>query len=388
MIKDFFDRPFTLHRVAKIGFIVLFAYLGIWLLKTLSPILIPFFMAWLFAYMMMPLVRFFQYKCRLRSRILSVIIVLVLVAGVLTGLFFLVWPSIVSEATRGWELIQRYASYDSLKSILPEPLRSKLSEYPDVESILAELNLESIADTVQKLFKRSASILAGTFSLIKSAAVIFIFLLYLIFIMIDYEKLSSGAMKLLPENLHNFANEAGHNVRYYVTNYFKGQSLIALCVGVLLAIGYYIQGLPLGISLGLLIGLFNLVPYLQTVGVIPIVFLGLLHSANTGQSVWLVFLISFGILGLVQLIQDTFLTPKIMGKTMGMRPAVILLSLSIFGYLFGLLGMLFALPATMIIYTYHMKYVVGKPIEEGGLLREKRAPEWKVKLQKRKKFRS
>lgn len=383
MLKDFFDKPFTLDRLSRIFFTFLIVAVLVFIIRGLSSILVPFALAWLTAYMLMPLVYFFQNTCHFKSRILSLMTVLIIVASVLTGLFLLLWPSLSQEVNKAWDLINTYANYDSIKTMLPETVREKLSEYPDIESVFSDMNVESVSKGLQKFFERSAAILAGTFNFLMSATVIFLFFLYLIFIMMDYEILNAGIFYLMPDHLHEFALEAKNNIRYYISNYFKGQSLIALSVGILLATGYSIQGIPMGLTIGLLIGAFNLIPYLQIIGVIPLAFAALLHSANTGDSFLLTFAISFGILMLVQVIQDTILTPNIMGKTMGMRPAVILLSLSIFGFLFGLLGMVFALPATMILYTYHMKYVVGKPLETGALLNDREVFHWRRKLNRK-----
>ncbi|MDO4790529.1 MAG: AI-2E family transporter [Porphyromonas sp.] len=376
MIKDFFDKPFTLDRLSKIFFSVLFAALGLLLFQKLSGILIPFILAWIIAHLLMPLVYFFERKLKIRKRPLSVLLVLTIVIGSISGILVAIWPSLTAEANKAWELIQTYASFEALKSILPPSIIEQLEQYPDVASVMNEFNMENLIKTLQQFLTKSVSILASTFSIIMSTTVVFLFFLYLIFIMMDYEKLNEGFMKLIPEHLKPFVREAGKSIEYYLTNYFKGQSLIALCVGVLLAIGYSIQGLPLGILLGIFIGVLNLVPYLQILGLLPIVFLSMLHSAETGQNLGIVLAIALGILLLVQIIQDTFLTPRIMGKTMGMRPAVILVSLSIFGYLFGLLGMVIALPSTMILYTFHMKYIVGKPVEDDEVIEKDKESIW------------
>ena len=124
-------------------------------------------------------------------------------------------------------------------------------------------------------------------------------------------------------------------------------------------IGFSIIGLPMAITMGLFIGVLNLVPYLQTVGLIPVLFLALLRSMETGQSFWWMLLAVLVVLVVVQAIQDLFLTPKIMGKAMGLNPAIILLSLSVFGSLFGLVGMIIALPTTTLLISYYKRYVLG-----------------------------
>ena len=124
---------------------------------------------------------------------------------------------------------------------------------------------------------------------------------------------------------------------------------IALIVGVLLAIGFKIIGLPMGIMMGLFIGALNISPYLQILGIIPAMLLALLKAMETNQSFWHVMMLVLIVMAVVQVIQETILTPRILGKAYGMNPAVVLLTLSVWGSVMGLLGMLLALPLTTLI---------------------------------------
>ena len=112
-----------------------------------------------------------------------------------------------------------------------------------------------------------------------------------------------------------------------MNQYFRGQFLIAMIVGVLFAIGFKIIGLPMGITIGLFIGVLNIVPYLQTIGIIPVILLALIKSMETGMNFWLIIGLCAIVFVVVQTTQDLFLVPKIMGKAMGLNPAIILLSL-------------------------------------------------------------
>ena len=114
----------------------------------------------------------------------------------------------------------------------------------------------------------------------------------------------------------------------------------------------------MAIGLGMFIGLLNMVPYLQLIGFIPAILLAIVKAADTGQSFWFIMLMVVIVFAVVQVIQDTFLTPKIMGKVMGLNAAIILLSLSIWGSLLGMLGMIIALPMTTLILTYYQRYVI------------------------------
>jgi predicted PurR-regulated permease PerM len=133
---------------------------------------------------------------------------------------------------------------------------------------------------------------------------------------------------------------------------------VALSVGVLFSIGFLIIDFPMAVGLGMFIGLLNMVPYLQLLGFIPTILLAVVKAADTGESFWMIILMALAVFAVVQIIQDTILTPKIMGRVMGMNSAIILLSLSIWGSLLGIMGMVIALPATTLLMTYYQKYIV------------------------------
>ena len=129
-------------------------------------------------------------------------------------------------------------------------------------------------------------------------------------------------------------------------------------MGILFSVGFSIVGMPLAVALGMFIGVLNLVPYLQMLGIVPAVLLALVRSNQTGENFWLIILYCFIVFLVVQGIQDLVLTPRIMGKMMGLRPAVILLSLSVWGYLLGFIGLIIALPLTTILISYYRFFVL------------------------------
>ena len=145
-----------------------------------------------------------------------------------------------------------------------------------------------------------------------------------------------------------------------MNKYFRGQAVVAFCVGVLFSIGFLIIDFPMAIGLGMFIGLLNMVPYLQLVGFVPTILLAIVKAADTGQNFWLIMLMALLVFAVVQLIQDGLLTPKIMGNVTGLNSAIILLSHSIWGSLLGMLGMVIALPLTTLLLNYYQKYVIRK----------------------------
>ena len=357
-MNPLFDKPFTFDRVARIVFSILMISGILYLVAILKNALLPFLIAWLMAYMMQPFVRFFQYKLKLRSRVLSIVMVLLLSAGLLTLLYFLVVPSIVDEIQRTFDLIQTHQGNPGDVPLIPESWRLYIANQLDVLQLSELVSRENMLNAVKQIAPQLWSLLSGTFSLLFSITIVFVILLYFIFILLDYEKIAEGWIKLIPERYRPFTKGLAEDVEDSMNRYFRGQALIALCVGVLFAIGFRIIDFPLAVSLGLFIGFLNLIPYLQTLGLIPMALLSLLKSTETGENFWLIFGLSLLVLCVVQSIQDLFLTPKIMGKAMGLNPAIILLSLSIWGTLLGFVGLIVALPLTTLCLSYYKRFIL------------------------------
>jgi predicted PurR-regulated permease PerM len=189
-------------------------------------------------------------------------------------------------------------------------------------------------------------------------------IIYMFFILVDYEAMAEGLFKLVPQGKRGIVQGVMSDLQKGMNGYFRGQTIIAMCVGVLFSIGFLIIGLPLAIPLGLFIGVLNLVPYLQTIGFVPTIMLALLKAYDTGQNFWGIMLAALIVFAVVQAIQDWILTPRIMGKVTGLNAAVILLALSIWGSLLGFVGLIVALPLTTLIVSYYKRYVLEEPEEQ------------------------
>lgn len=330
------------------------------LLNRLSGVLTPFFLAWLIAYLMFPMVRFFQYRCRMKYRILGILCSFIIVGGLLTGLFFLVVPPMLEESLHVKDLLVDYLSQSAMLSNIPHAIQDFLRELLTVDEIKGIVTqtgfLEGMKAAVPKVWEfivQSIGVVSGLFSLT-------MIVLYTLFILLDYEEICSGWPNLLPAKYRQFSVQLMGDIETGMNKYFRGQALVALCVGILFSIGFIIIDFPMAIGLGLFIGLLNMVPYLQLVGFVPTILLAIVKAADTGENFWVVLFSALVVFAVVQIIQDTFLTPKIMGKVTGLNSAIILLSLSIWGSLLGVLGMIIALPMATLMLTYYQRYVIKK----------------------------
>ncbi len=352
------NKPFTFDRVVRILFSILIIGAVIYILAVLRTALLPFLIAWLLAYILQPFVVFFQYKVGLKSRVLSIIAVMLSVILVIGLITWAVIPSISQEIDKTTELLQGDGTDRSNIPFIPQSWLDYLKEHIHEEQFQEFFNRDNMLNAVKQIAPQLWALLSNTFSVILSIAVVFVTFLYLFFILLDYEKIANGWLHLVPEKYRPFVKELSGDVEGSMKRYFRGQTLVALCVGILLAIGFKIISFPLGVSLGLFIGFLNLIPYLQTLGIIPMILLSLLKSAETGENFWIIFGLSLLVLGIVQVIQDLYLTPRIMGKAMGLNPAVILLSLSVWGTLLGFIGLIVALPLTTLVLSYYKRFVL------------------------------
>ena len=383
-MSHFFRREFTFDRIARmlvLSVLILLIYVAV---QAIWSVILPFLLAGIFAYVMMPLVRFFQYTLRLRSRGLSVILTLLLLGAVVYLAVIFIIPSINAEIEKTLQVISGYSSgQDILTMILPRNIRNYLNGGLRWGNFPQQLSLEKILENVKLLLDQVGGIINSTLSIFSWGLVFLIGFVYFVFILLDFENLGRGFISLFPKTLRPTIRTISMDLDRYMNNYFRGQALVAMSVGILLTIGFNIIGLPLATAMGIFIGILNFIPYMQALGIIPLGLASLLMAAQTGENAFVCMLLAYGVLMIVQIIQDMIIVPRIMGQTMGMRPSLILLVLSIWGYLLGFFGMLIALPITMFIYSLYMRYVLQDEeyIEQMRLQEEKR----KAKQSRRKK---
>ena len=334
------------------------------LINRLSGALLPFLIAWLFCYLVYPIVKFFQYKVGLKHRLLAIAVVLLLFTALVVGVSFLVIPPVVQEFATLKELVVNYITSGYNNATIPDVVNEFVHEHIDMVAVESYFSADRIGDLVKGALPKIWSVVSQSFSLMWGLVAIFMVMVYVLFILKDYELLARGWVGLIPEKYRERVVRLAEDVEDSMSNYFRGQALVALCVGILFSIGFVIIDFPLAIGFGLFVGLLNIVPYLQTVALVPTVFLALVKAANTGENFWWILLAAGIVFLVVQVIQETILIPRIMNKVTGLNPAVILLSLSVWGSLLGLVGMIIALPATSLILSYYRRFLRKQSEEE------------------------
>ena len=330
------------------------------LLKRLSGVLLPFFLAWLIAYLIYPLVSFFQHKLRLKNRIISIFCALFTLSVIGSVAFYLLVPPMIQEFLRVKDLLIEYFSTTHTASNVPTTLSELIRQNIDLHILEQMFSQENILDALKVTVPKLWSLISESINLLFGFFTVFLILLYIVFILLDYESISEGWAHLMPKKYRKTVTGILNDVKDGMNRYFRGQALVALCVGILFSIGFLIIDFPLAIGLGLFIGALNMVPYLQIIGFVPTIMLAILKAADTGDNFWIIIASAAAVFIVVQIIQDGYLVPRIMGKITGLNPAIILLSLSIWGSLMGMLGMIIALPLTTLMLSYYQRYIINQ----------------------------
>ena len=329
----------------------------------LSSVLLPFFIAWFFAYLLYPVVKFIENKLHVKVRALSIIIAMLLAIGVIGGVIWLIIPPMIDQLDKLGEVLTRWLHQTTHTNNLTAVIKEWLQD--NQVQIERFLKSKDFSDAVKTTMPKVFSVVGQTANILISIVASMITLLYMFFILLDYETLTANWIRIFPKKSRPFWQELMKDVERELNNYIRGQGMVALCMGIMFCIGFTIIGFPMAIGFGILIGIMDLVPYLHTFALIPTAFLAMLKAADTGQNFWIVFGLAFLVFCVVQILTDMVVTPKIMGKAMGLNPAILLLSLSVWGALLGFLGLIVALPLTTLLIAYWQRYVTREKPQYG-----------------------
>ena len=305
-----------------------------WILDVFYNLLMSLALAGILALVLYPVVEFLQTRLHL-PRLLAVVLLLLAFFLAFGGLIFVLVPPVIRQVVQ-------------LMTILPETLASwqeHFSTYfPELSSMIsASLEDTSGEESMPALEDPGATIMAYLGLL---AGLSFV-PLFLFFTLLSGNLLRGQASEVLSV----FTMHTQQKVLYfmdvfvgYVTAFFQGQLIIAMCMGILYALSFTLIGLEFGALAGLVLGLLNIVPFLGTliglVVILPIAYL----QQDGGIELLLLAIAAFAV---VQLIESWLLTPKIMADRSGLHPAVVVISLFFWGTaLGGIIGMVLAVPLT------------------------------------------
>ena len=306
-----------------------------------SSIITPIIVAYVFYYMLNPLVNFFEKKMsRFIGSLLAIFVGIITVLIVIVG----VVPIIVEQTQNLITALPRYI----------EVVKGYLEEYSDnaylqvvVEYVNNNLNVSKISE---KLVSIATSVAQGVVSSISSTASVLVTMPFVLFFLLkDASHFNKFVISLLPKKLEKPVAETIDEIDDKVGSYIQGQMLVSLCIGVMLFIGYNIIGLHYAFSLATIAAFLSIVPYLgPVIAITP----AMLVAASTS---WVMVVKMLVVWGIVQFLEGNIISPNIMGRSMNMHPLTVIFVILIGVNIAGVVGAILGIPVYSIL-----KVLVGK----------------------------
>ena len=359
-----FRQEITFDRFIRGTLFVALLALFVAGINWLSAVLLPFFAAWAIAWILAPVVNFLYVRCYIRPRFVAVVLTLILAIAIAVGALWLIVPPFLDGILHIKDALLRYLENDSGHVVLPNWMQNLLQEWLDSLQLENKLKQGNVLQMVRTSLPHVWNVVQSTANVVVSLASSAFALLYLVLLLADYDHYATVWLKYVPRSqrafLEKLSNDAAHNMR----GYFRGQMLVAISNGVMFSIGFWLIGLPMPVGMGVFVGVLSFIPYIQVLGILPAALLALLQMADTGSSFWGMMALVIVVYIVVQVLQDTIFTPRIMGRIMGLSPAVVLLSLSVWGYIAGIIGLMVALPLTTLMLAYYQRYILEEAVED------------------------
>lgn len=324
-------------------------------ISAFSSVIWPLAVAGILALLLRPVVSFFERHFKLRRPVAVVLLYIVFVL-LAAGLLIAFLPALVSQ-------LLEFVAY--LPTLWQKSVAWGEAHFPEWLAIIrpyldnptVKTALDGLTHQAQDLLGQLAPTLksagAGFFGLFGFAASLAVIPIYLFFFLLS----NNDPTRALPEHLPFLKKEHRDDVVFLVREFlgilmafFRGQLLIGLIMGVLLATGFSVAGLKFGLAIGLLTGLLNIVPYLGSILGLSVA-LPLAYLQPEGGGLPLAG-ICVGVFAAVQAVEGWLLTPRIMGRQTGLHPVAIIVAVFFWGQaLGGILGMMLAVPLTAFFVT-------------------------------------
>ena len=306
-------QPYTFDRVIRILFGVVSVVGLFYLVYILRGALLPFLVAWIVAYMLNPLVVYNKRVFKLKGRVVAITLAFLEVLITISLLCVLFLPSIIDEIAHMRELLSEYVYNSSSIPFVPQAVHDFIRDNINFSELSGLLSREQWLSIIEESFSGAWGFITGSVGEIINIVSWLVVLLYIVFILLDYDRILCGFQRMIPQKYRPMLVSIGNDIEESMNRYFRGQALVAGLVGILFSIGFLIVGLPLAIVLGLFIGVLNMVPYLQLIGIIPTILLCLVSASDTGVNFWLLFGACILVFIIVQIIEDVFIVPRVMG---------------------------------------------------------------------------
>jgi predicted PurR-regulated permease PerM len=343
----FILHPFRENRLVNRLLWLSFFLFCIWIFDELIGVLMPFVISFLIAYILNPLVNRLERKNI--PRWLSALVIITVSAGLTLWFFTLVMPivfvqfqGIVGEistfATLSLDALRDGKLFNTLKNLgIPtESLTGTLEKYvpSGVESILSAL-----LTGASNLLSNISSIVVQILNIVLIPFVTF-------YLLKDFPRVTGAVSALVPETRRSAFRSYLQKIDGVLGQYFRGAMIVAIIQGIISTVVLSLLGVHYAVVLGIMTALLDFIPY---VGLIISLVVSTIVACFSGDPV-MVKVIGVIIMYIAQkIVENSILAPKIIGKKVGLHPVLLMMSLFVFGYFFGFVGLLIAVPLTAVL---------------------------------------
>lgn len=319
----------------------------------LRAVLVPFLLAIILAFVIEPAVHFFE--ARRIPRLGAILLVYLGASLLVAALLFWLIPGLVRQLTVLAAALPGLAA--QVQALLAE-MQARYTQAGLPAQIRQVLD-GAIARAENDLLTFIQSILSGLFGAVSAVVTLLLAPFLAFYLLRDRESIRAWVLSVLPVSTRGETLRALAEVNQVLTGYIRGQLLVTLTVGTLVGVATYLLGLPFSAILGVIAGVTDIIPYFgPVIGAIPAVSLALLRSPLLAAETVIA-------LFAIQQVDSIFITPRFVGGNVGLHPLVVIFSLLAGAELFGLAGILVAVPLVAIGKVL-LKHLFAKMVADWG----------------------
>lgn len=349
-LPDLLQKPFDIRSVALTGLFILALFYTMYFMRS---VLLPIVLALLLSYLLKPLLRALG-RWGVRPALAAVILLVAIIATVGYGVSFLAAPA------AGWLEKAPYGLQQLQQKMLPlrKPMEQVAKATGEIDKLTTPEDATAPAAVEVKRNRMSEVVYGRTQEFVVST----VLLLILLYFLLAYDEVFlSKVIKMMPRlEDKKRAVSIAHEIESHVSRYLLTTTLINMGLGLAVGTTVYLLGLSNAIMWGVLVAVLNFVPYLGALTGILCMTIGAVLSFDS-LSYAMAFPAAYLI---IATIEGNFITPYVMGKSLTLNPVIILLSLTFWGWMWGIAGVILAVPilAAFKIFCAHIEEM--EPVAE------------------------
>lgn len=311
------------------------------LMVIIETVAAPIILAGISYYLFNPIIDFLEKKGWHRGW--SIGLLYIVIIGIIVLIFSFVIPAVRDQIV---SLVKTFPSYwnqitdkfnEFSQSSLFDQIKERISgNMSDIMKTVSEKGTSVVNSAIDSIGNIVGTVTEVILAIVTTPLVLF-------YLLKDGKKLPDFILKMLPVNGRAHTRQVFSEANHQISSYIRGQIIVSLCIGILLFIGYLIIGLPYALTLAIVAACTSIVPYLgPAIAITPAIIIAIVTSPWLLLKLIVVWVV-------VQLLEGKFISPQVMGKTLKVHPITILFVILVAGKLFGVLGVIFAVPGYAVL---------------------------------------